>query len=176
VYDFVKQLNFSMGVDVSEGILEHLKSSVPLASGIRMATPNEDRHGTDVWIDRTGLPSISVDFKHRSFCPIDRFGRDDACIEVCSVCRNGKREKPGWTIDSRKRTDIVVYTWPAGASRRFWILWFPFLCRTAMQRRSEWEYRYGVKETRNNGYVTLNVYVPRRVIARAMRELVSGTV
>lgn len=175
IYDFVEQLNFSNGVELSDSLLGHIVASIPRATGHRAATKDEDLSGTDVWIDRRDLPPVSVDFKHRSFCPIDRWGKDDACIETCSVFRDGKRIKPGWTLDKTKRTDLVVYTWPAAnGQRRFWILWFPFLCQAATLNHHVWNHIYGEMPTSNNGYQTLNIYVPRIVIAKAMKSLSVG--
>ena len=183
IHEFTERRLWSGGVDVSDGLRRHLLELVPASTRLRDPSAEEDGHGTDLWVDRRDLPPLSVDFKHRSYCPIERWGIDDACIETCSVYKgpwpndgSGKRVKCGWTIDATKRTDIVVYTWPAGFEdvRRFWILWFPALCSAAIRSMPEWQRRYRERPAQNNGYSTLNVYVPRVEIVNAMRPLLSG--
>lgn len=190
-HDFAERLNFSEGVEITEGILRHIRENIPACEGIRKATEREDKCGTDYWALRAhGLPPLSIDLKNRGFCPIERFGSDDVCIETTSVYVGPNRppwldchrRKPGWTIDEAKRTDLLVYTWPHspdlfGAPRlRFWILYFPFLCRASTVKRREWTEKYKEKPARNDGYLTLSVYVPRVVVAKAMRELTTGAV
>jgi len=190
-HDFAERLQFSEGVDLMQGILDHCLRHIPAASGVRKAKTNEDRHGTDYWIDRRhSLPPISIDLKNRGFCPIEKFGTDDACIETTSVYLGPRvkpftdnyRDKPGWTIDEKKRTDLIVYTWPHsadlfGAPRmRYWILFFPFLCAAATKHWRDWSRLYGERPALNDGYVTLSTYPPRDVIARSIREFTSGTI
>jgi hypothetical protein len=182
-HDFLAQLEFSEGVELSETVLQHLLDSIPGGYAIEKANKQEDKQGTDYWIQRRNLPPISVDVKHRSFDPIKKFGTDDACIETTSVyCGPPKppwsdqfRKKPGWSIDASKRTDLVVYTWPTTSGmRRFWILYFPHLCCAVQKHWRMWAARYGERPAYNNGYLTLSVYPSRTEIVRAMRDIVIG--
>lgn len=175
-HDFRERLAFSEGVELTRGILAHLYENIPGATDVVKANEDDDRNGTDYWISRKGLPAISVDMKNREFCPIERFNSDDACIETCSVFQNGQRKKIGWTLDHGKRTELIVYTWPHANGRRFWVLYFPLLCAAAQRHFEEWKNTYGERPTPNRGYQTLNVYVPRTVIARAIRDLAGGVV
>lgn len=181
VHDFGERLAFSQGVVPDDALLRRLCELVPSAIGTRAATKQEDRSGTDVWIERRGLPALSVDFKHRDYCPIDRFRSDDACVETCSVYRgqtqpwrDDLREVVGWTINPAKRTDYVVYTWPSKHGRRYWILSFPLLCRTSQIHWREWAVQFGERAAVNAGYRTLSVYPPRLTIAAAMRAISEG--
>lgn len=170
-------------------MLRHVVEHVPAATRWRKATQHEDKHGTDYWIDRKhGMPPVSIDLKNREFCPIERFGSDDVCIETTSVYSGpGKapftencRTKPGWTVDETKRTDLLVYTWPHpadlfGAPRlRYWILYFPFLCSASQKYWRQWAETFKERATPNKGYQTLNIYVPRIVVAAAIREFTAG--
>lgn len=186
IWDFGERLNFSEGVGIGGEILAHLLDSIPGSTDIVRSKTSDDKNGTDYWILRKhNLPPISVDLKNRSFDPVERWGADDACIETTSVYTGLNqrpyldefRRTPGWTINATKRTDLVVYTWPrCDGSRRFWILYFPHLCRAALTNWRGWADTYGEKATFNQGYLTLNVYPPRTEIVKAMRELVVGTV
>ena len=190
-HDFGERLAFSEGIALTDEVLTHIHDTIPGATRVEKALEVDDKNGTDYWVHRAhGLPSVSVDMKNRGFCPIERFGKDDACIETTSVYRglpNGPwldehRHKPGWTIDERKRTDLIVYTWPhspdlfTDASMRFWIVWFPHLCSAARQWWRAWAHEFGERPALNFGYLTLNTYPPRKTIRAAIDELTEGQV
>lgn len=186
IHDFIERLNFSEGIELEEELIQHLLDSIPASTGLVRATPTEDRSGIDYWITRAhGLRPIGIDVKHREFDPIERFNSDDACIETTSVYdglpwppwEDKYRRKLGWTIDSNKHTDLIIYTWPATQGRRrFWVLYFPHLCRAAQANWRIWAAHYGELPAYNNGYITLSVYPPRYVIAEAMRKYTVGII
>jgi hypothetical protein len=190
-YDFIERLEFSEGIELTETMLQHIFHSIPGAERIQKAKDHEDDHGTDYWVYRKyNLPPISIDMKNREICPIELGWGDDVCIETTSQYYgpkdgkwvDSKRSKPGWTLDEKKRTDLVVYTWPHHKDLfeveyvRFWILYFPHLCAASQRHWREWIKRYGEKPTPNRTYITLNTYVPRKVVAEAIRELTTGTI
>lgn len=183
VHDFFERLAFSEGVEDGPEVLSAIANMVPNATAVRRANQSEDKSGTDYWIDRShDLPSISVDMKHRGFCPIQRWQSDDACIETTSVYLGDSKEpwqdkyrrKPGWTVDYRKRTDFVAYTWPADNGTRYWIVPFVPLCRAARTNWRAWGAQLGEKAAYNHGYLTLSVYPTRSSIANAMRAFMQG--
>ena len=183
VHDFQERLNFSQGVEVSSAIFDHLLEITPKAVEIRRAAVHEDKHGTDYWIIRDDLPPLSIDIKHRSFCPIMKFNSDDICIETCSIYtgseppwKDENRYKIGWTLDKNKRTDFVVFTWPHDKKTRFWILYFPWLCQAANLNWRKWAKQYKERSAINSGYLTLNIFPPREIVAQEMRKLISGSV
>lgn len=190
-HDFRERLEFSEGIALTDEMLRTVYQSIPAAKSMEKASTDDDRNGTDYWIHRHhGLPSISIDLKNREFCPIERFNSDDACIETTSVYRGPNRRpwldchryKPGWTIDQKKRTDLVVYTWPHSADllndvgMRYWILYFPHLCEAANRNWREWSARFCERPAVNSGYLTLSVYVPRVVIAKAIKEITTNII
>lgn len=184
LWDFRERLNFSEGVKINDAILQHIVSIIPSAFRVEKSIISDDKNGTDYWILRKNLRPLSIDMKNREFCPIERFGSDDACIETTSVYtgenngiwENNKRIKIGWTLDETKETDYIIYTWPSGKMRRYWILPFSFLCTAGKRHWKEWTNFYKEKSAVNNGYLTLNVYVPRNVIAQAMRKIMYGEI
>lgn len=190
-WDFIERLEFSEGAELTETMLRHIFHSIPAASRIEKATEDADRDGTDYWVHRLhGLPSISIDMKNREFCPIERYGSDDVCIETTSIYRGPNdrqwldnfRIVPGWTINDKKRTDLVVYTWPhkkdlfAEEYVRFWILYFPHLCAATQRKWREWAKQYGEKPALNRDYLTLSIYVPRKVVASEIRVFTAGNI
>lgn len=202
-YDFHERLAFSEGIAITEELLTHIFNSIPAATEVRKADEHADRNGTDYWVYRKhDLPPVSIDLKNREIDPRELYKSDDACIETTSVYRgpDGKpvldrdrqewvnpwldrhRDTPGWTVNQTKRTDLIVYTWPhspdlfSTQALRFWILYFPHLCAAAQENWRLWAKRYGERSTRNDRYLTLNVYPPRSEIARAIRKLTTGVV
>jgi hypothetical protein len=182
-HDFRERLAFSEGIEDTQCVLDGIANMVPNAIAVRRATESEDKSGTDYWIERShDLPAISVDVKRRSFCPIDRWKSDDACIETTSVYlgpgnppwRDENRVKPGWSVDFRKRTDYIAYTWPTDGGTRYWIVPFVPLCRAARVNWRAWAAQLGERPAKNNRYLTLNVYPSRQDIAAAMRAFMAG--
>ena len=183
-HDFQDRLKFSEGIQPGDAVTDAIMRMVPNASGIRKADQADDKNGTDFWIDRDhGLPSLSIDMKIRSFCPIEEYGVDDACIETTSVYVGGreppyeddKRRVVGWTRDLTKRTDYVCYTWPSRNNGvRYWILPFPALCAAANNHWRWWAQQYVERVAENDGYLTLSVYPHRHLIERAVREVMMG--
>ena len=185
IHNFGERLAFSEGIVPGDNVMTAISRMVPNATGVFRATEQQDRHGTDFWIERShGLPAISIDMKNRSFCPIERFGSDDACIETTSVYRGRRgppwddegRIKPGWTVDYRKRTDFIVYTWQKAGGIRFWIVPFLPLCAAARRSWRDWSGKYPEKPALNHGYLTLSVCPPRSIIAKAIKEITAGEV
>lgn len=179
-YNFTERLNFSEGIELEEDLLKYLLKNIPNATDIQRAEKEDDKTGIDYWIFRKNLPPLAIDVKHRSFCPIQRWGKDDACIETTSVYTGNPfppwddqyRLKPGWTLDENKRTDIVIYTWPYNETlRRYWIVYFPLLCRAAKLNWRRWAEEYGEIATHNDLYLTLNIYVPRIEIVKAINQI-----
>lgn len=182
-YQFAERFQYSEGIELERPVTEYLLSIVPGATEVVRSSTLDDKSGTDYWITRTDLPALSVDVKHRSVDPIELYKSDDACIEIASVYKGAPGypryksliQKWGWTLDASKRTDYIVYTWPSGANRRrFWIVNFPLLCAASQLKWHSWANDYGVKDTRNAGYLTLCCYPPRAIVKNAMDALTEG--
>lgn len=181
VHDFYEKLHYSELIDFEPSFKEFLIQNIPNAYEIKKTEQEEDKTGVDYWILRKNLPPIAIDVKNRDICPIMKFGVDDICIETTSVYTGPKnppwedkyRQKPGWTIDPNKRTDIIVYSWPTEelGIRRYWIVYFPLLCRASMLKWREWVDKYGEKASYNQNYLTLNVFVPKEEVIEAINNI-----
>lgn len=186
VHDFKERLHFSEGIELNRTIRMTILEAIPAATDIRDATVCDDKSGTDLWVIRKGkLRTLSVDLKHRSYCPIAKFGTDDACIETCSVVRNNRCQRTGWTRDVTKRTDFIVYTWPSGNEKlRFWIVPFPLLLAATIRSLRTmdgylcWQgasgETYRPKFAKNRGYLTASVYPTRKDIRAAIESISAG--
>lgn len=181
-HNFKERLAFSEGIQPGGAVLDAVMQMVPGSLMVERSEVRDDRNGTDFWITRGhSLPPLSIDMKNRGFCPIERFGSDDACIETTSIYRGDGppwaedcRRKVGWTIDYRKRTDFIVYTWPAAGGTRYWIVPFVPLCAAARKYWRDWAVTYRERPAMNEAYLTLSVYPPRAVIAQSMQKFMKG--
>jgi len=196
-FEFNTQLRWSNGI-CNEGIKKILMAQFPNSLDIEKSTTEEDRNGTDWWIVRKDLPSLSVDVKIRSRDYWEDKNRDerfdDLCLETWSVCNPtaGNYGKPGWTRDPKKRTDYILYYWqPTG---RFCLLSFYPLCSVFMSKWKEWRDDYGGGIFSNGKrkppiltqtidriakkilYYTESILVPRTVVHEEMLKWSNGVV
>ncbi len=163
---------------------------LPGAIGVEIATPTEDRQGTDWWVNMASGDRISIDVKsgrkdHRTddthlvngLIAFDRL----LIEETSQVWPNGD-EVIGWTHDLKKRTDYILYFWEdTGRSE---LLPFHLLCAAAIRNNKIWRsrcypeirgwYKCDSKHNEYNGrptYRTDFILVPRVHVWDAMKEL-----
>lgn len=118
---------------------------------------------------RRNLPALSVDVKVRSKDYSLR-GKDDLALETWSV----KGQKVGWTRDTAKRTDYILWFWQD--TGRFFIVSFPALCRVFCHHWQKWLGKYE-HETQDSGrWQSECVFVPRAVVRRALEQWSGGTI
>ncbi len=185
-HEFWERMEFSQGIDLQDSILDRLVEMTPGGLSIRKATPDEDRSGIDYWIDRENGVPIGVDVKNR-----DRHYSGDVCVEICSVYkgRTGPArafdewydpdlcQSIGWTLDTSKKTDILVNTWRTSepGRRKYWIVYFPHFQEVSLRNWKTWASQHGVRPARNPGYVTLNTFPEISDVEELIRQLTQGT-
>lgn len=164
--DFKSDLLYSEGViDTVSDLPKILKSRIPAFESVEHATINEDRGGTDYWIHRSPpLPPLSLDVKTRR----EDFGKDDLALETFSVIPN----IPGWTRDSNKRTDFILWFWED--SRRFLLVPFPPLCYVFSKRWQQWRAEFGARTNDSGNWHSEWVPVPVTVLFEALRAWSNG--
>ncbi len=168
LFSFDKQLAWSEGF-LDEGIAKILASRIPECYEAERADNDSDRQGTDYWAKRRNLPPLSVDVKVRSKDYSLR-GKDDLALETWSV----KGQKVGWTRDTSKRTDYILWFWQD--TGRFFIVSFPALCRVFCHHWQKWLGKYE-HETQDSGrWQSECVFVPRDVVIRALQSWCSGKI
>ncbi len=171
-YDFAERMVMSEGVQVNADIESILRGALLGVVGVRPATISEDRNGTDHWIDRVNERSLSVDVKARAQDFSVR-GHDDLALELWSVrpdlLTSGKL---GWTLDPRKQTDYILWIWHD--TGRWCLVPFPLLSAAFKVHFDEWcGYKHAIQ---NSGrWESECIYVPRRVVWRAIYQLFGGT-
>ncbi|GAJ02930.1 unnamed protein product, partial [marine sediment metagenome] len=107
-YDLRERIGFSRGVSKTGNIEQILLDNILGAFSISRASPEEDRHGTDFWVNRTNtLPKLSIDLKAREIDPLSFDPpKDDLALETYSNVANKTK---GWTRDDSKRTDYILW-------------------------------------------------------------------
>lgn len=178
-YGFGERLGFSRGVSAGGGITDILMANIPGATDVTSAITQDDRNGTDHWVERSGLSDLSIDLKARESDPMTfRPPQDDLALETFS---DVARETPGWTRDASKRTDYILwYFTPTG---RWVLVPFPMLCAIFTDKWRAWRDKYQTAtqqtncETDRGGTRTWKsecVFVPRLSVWRAMYERYGG--
>lgn len=168
LYDFNERLVWSNGF-LNGGIERILRDRIPACLGVCKADRNSDRNGTDYWAQREGLPPLSIDVKIRDEDYRKR-GFDDLALETWSVIDI----KPGWTRDTSKRTDYVLWFWQD--TRRFFICAFPPLCRVFRLYWQEWRDEYRTAVQSSGAWQSECVFVPRLVVMDRLKAWQYGEV
>ena len=106
-YGFNERMEMSEDGDL-HGIL---LANVPDAVQVVRSSGEDDRAGTDYWVERSNGEKLSVDVKVRSEdwaakAPPKR--ADDLALETWSVV---ERNIVGWTRNASKRTDYILWFW-----------------------------------------------------------------
>jgi len=160
-YDFDERKQWSEGCAKNQSISDILKANVPGFLSVKKATDNEDRHGTDWWVNLSNGQRLSIDVKAREMDWALR-GEDDLALETWSVVG----EKVGWTLDEQKRTDYILWHWEE--TGRWCLVPFRMLCKIFREHHDKWVGRYKTdKQTTVRGerkWQSECVFVPRGVV------------
>lgn len=174
-YEFSERLAMSHGVAAELDIRAILLGNIPGALATHPAHQENDRTGTDWWVEHASGRHLSVDCKVRDEdWAAKAKPQDDLALEIWSVV---ERQKIGWTRDSRKRCDYVLWLWKD--TRRWVLVPFAMLCAVFTEHVDMWrqQYRCAQQFTSDGGYHSECVFVPRRVVWAAIyRRFACGTV
>ena len=174
-YGFDDRMVMSQGVSDDADIEGILRGALTGVIGIRAASLEDDRNGTDWWVDRVNGRSLSIDVKARREDFALR-GQDDLALELWSVMATAwEGGSIGWTLDPRKQTDYILWLWHE--SGRWCLVPFPLLSAAFKVNYDEWcSYKHAVQTSHRNGrsWKSECVYVPRVVVWRAMYSLFGG--
>ena len=166
-FSFGERMAMSNGVVATCDISEVLKRMIPGAKEVNKSSTEEDKQGTDWWVDTVCGERLAVDAKVREI-DYSKRGYDDLALETWSVI--GK--KIGWTLDETKRCDFVVLLWKD--TGRFCLMSFPMLCHVFRRNVEAWRLAYGPhKQVSVCGPRTWEsecVFVPRSVVWKAIEQ------
>lgn len=153
-----------------------LLKKFPGARQVISACKENDRKGTDYWVEMCGGYWLSIDVKVRDVdfaAKPDGICSDDLALESWSVF---EEQIIGWTRDQAKRTDYVLWYWRD--TRRSCLVPFQPLCRVFIDRWEEWAVKYKTarQHTPDKGdYHSECVFVPRREVWLAIYQTFAST-
>lgn len=163
-YGFGDRMAMSQGVATNADVRSILLAEIPGAVSVEAAATVNDKQGVDWWVEMSTARHLAVDAKVREKdWAASHPDEDDLALETWSVV---EQRIPGWTRDSSKRCDYVLWLWKD--TGRFCLVPFPMLCRVFDQNWMVWlnTYRSAKQHTPrgNGGYHSECVFVPRRVL------------
>lgn len=175
VCSFNDDMVMSQGCSAATSVESILLELVPGSLSVKKAAKANDRHGTDYWVEILGR-HLSVDAKvRREDWALKDPPQDDLALETWSVkgeivngVRNDSKRVVGWSRDSNKQTDYVLWLWKD--SGRYCLIPFPFLCRAFDSRWMAWSTNYKCKMQFTergggpDGWFSECVFVPRREV------------
>lgn len=173
VTTFRDQMLMSDGVAASASVEEILLDAIPGATRVRRATQAEDRSGVDWWVDRGNGHAVAVDLKARATDPLVAHGADDLALEVWSVVAGGIRKR-GWTLDANKRADYILWLWMD--TGRWCLVPFAMLCTVFRESFGQWMEAYREWVQTSERWQSSCIFVPRKIVWRAIYERFGGQV
>lgn len=155
-----------------------LLDQIPGARQIIAACRENDKNGTDYWVEMAGGYFVSVDLKLREedFAAKTNGARsDDLALETWSVV---EKQLIGWTRNPSKRTDYILWYWID--TQRWCLVPFPLLCRVFQDNWEAWCITHKDKvhqqsTQEHGGYHSECVFVPRREVWAALYSTFSGS-
>jgi hypothetical protein len=146
-------------------------AEIPGARQVLPACMDNDKRGTDWWVEMSYGGFLSVDLKLRE----KDFGKDDLALETWSVV---EKKVIGWTRNPLKRTDLILWYWID--TGRFAFAPFRPLCSVFQARWQDWcsAYYHAEQATPDSFgggfYHSECVFVPRRDVWLAMYNVSTG--
>lgn len=164
-YNFQEKLQGTQGVEIDKQICRIFRKLFPEINQIRLATIEEDKKGTDYFLDFEQIRSIRIDVKIRE----QDFGKNDLALEVWA---NMEHEKVGWTRDSQKETDYILWLWKDTA--RYHFIPFLLLRRIFEIHFKTWMSQFKTAIQDSGDWQSQCVFVPVNIIWRAIYELANS--
>jgi hypothetical protein len=166
----------SEGIGRGKDDQEFILSRFPNAVKAEKANSSDDRNGTDWWITMQSGEVESLDMKvRRKDYSVYGPSKDDVALELWSKLN----EKVGWTRDTSKRTNWIMWKWRD--TKRYLLLPFPWLCSVFSDRWEEWYAKYDHpiqnstdKHTDEILWQSQCILVPRKVLWVAMYDTFGG--
>lgn len=175
-YGFDERLQMSQGICTTKSITAILLANVPGAQSVAAAKRNDDRHGTDYWVNHARGRPYSIDLKARQddwATKPEPFTADDLALESWSVV---EQQVVGWTRNPKKMTDYILWYWQD--SGRWCLVPFVMLCAVMEAKWESWRGQYKTRQQTtpdHGGYHSECIFVPRREVWAEIYKRFSGS-
>lgn len=180
-HDFYEDLKMSYESCQLETDQETLKQYFENTISVEKTKPAVDKTGIDYYVKLQNGKKIGVDVKTRRQ-GVSRYwtSEPDLTIEKWSQFWGGnydKRNKWGWTVDTEKQCDYIMYKFDKSDCDKVFIYPFHQLAKAANRNGPKWEATYGLKSVDQSsaGYVTKCVFVPVSEVSEAVKREFTGT-
>ena len=176
-YEFFERLNMSMQGLQLETDINTLQAYFPDVSCVQKTNIQQDKSGIDYIVTlKTGV-QIGVDVKTRDKgCSKYWNNGPEIALEIWSENWPdwAKREnKVGWTVDSTKRCDYVMFKFEPTDSKLVYIMPFQQLNKAFRKHMREWDkrgYRRAKQKQKNAAYYSECMFVPVKVVIDAVKN------
>jgi hypothetical protein len=184
LYDFDECLSASKSAQAEATDIATIKSMLSKCESVRPALQAQDKAGVDYIATIQGGREVFVDLKTRtSGCSRywkakSRTGEPipELAIETWSVCPNKRQPNGqiGWTFDTQKETDLILYRFDHQDCDRAFMLCFHTLRTAAERKREDWLAGCKVDRQRNHSYLSESIFVRADWVLDAMRMAMCG--
>lgn len=184
-YNFNERLEFSMGAKKSSD-METIRSLLDGCDSVRPHEGQGDDNGIDyiATLRRGAIVNIDVKTREAGCSRYWRNNQPELAIEIWSVMPDGifatprHKAKAGWTIDEKKSTDLVLYTFDASDTNLAFLLPFQSLRMAARRMINKWMKEFKVDVQRSNRgqlqWQSQAVFVPAQIVINAIDQTFVG--
>jgi hypothetical protein len=181
---FDTYLNASKTDDAQESDMAAIKVKLDGCVNIRPAKDNEDRAGIDYIATIKGGREVYIDLKTRTqgcskyWKARARSGEiiPELAIETWSVCPNNRcpNGEIGWTLDYRKKTDLILYRFDPSDYRDPFLVPFHQLRMAAQRKKDDWKMTCKIDRQRNHSYYSESIFVRADWVSNAVSMVMFG--
>lgn len=160
--DFRTDLEYSLDLRYDEQFNEFYRSVFPKVDHIEICEDMERQHkGIDKVIHFENGNTITIDEKNR---------RKDWGDILLELWKNKQRRRPGWLFYSQ--CDYIAYAIPS--ANKLYLLPTSLLQAAWKRNRKQWLAKYKKQEAMNDGYVTVNIPIPTKVLLDSISREVNN--
>ena len=171
--DFDQKLSFSLGERENFDMNLIRKALAPSCVSVEKTDAETDKTGVDYIATLRRGATILIDAKSREKGS-SRFwknGEPELALEKWSVYPDPWQQgKAGWTLNEKRNTDMILYTFDPSDTRTYYLLPFHHLRMAFMHNLKAWEQRYGLKKQVSRRWRSEAVFVPAGVVLDAIRK------
>jgi hypothetical protein len=171
LYDFNERLGFSKGRR-QDNDLATIKTMIAGCDDVQIAPVDLDRQGVDYIATLRGKAQVLIDAKARDAgCSQHWHGEPELALEDWSVLpENGNAGKVGWTLDERKMSDLILFTFAPQDTPICYLISFQLLRIAFRQNCISWRGQYK-KDIQDSGtWRSRCVFVPISVVFAAIQS------
>lgn len=174
-YDFHERLEMSMEAMQMETDKSTLENYFPDALAVRKTDTEEDKSGIDYVVTLKSGVEVGVDVKTRAK-GCSRFwknGPELALEDWSQKWPDGSpnKNKPGWTCDSGKKCEYIMFKFDIEDSNKVYILPFQQLNKAFRSNYKDWrdKYRKEWQRQKTANYKSRCIFIPAKVVVDAVK-------